>query len=111
MTLEPRFADDSQCYVEFQVHGCGPIYLDEDHAPIVLPIWGEQVVMMDDGYTVALYPGGMEYGVTYSVVIANGDFQDGSGLNFTGPLSERIPSGPFEWCRFLDLSEARSRLC
>ena len=88
MTLEPRFADDSQCYVEFQVHGCGPIYLDEDHAPIVLPIWGEQVVMMDDGYTVALYPGGMEYGVTYSVVIANGDFQDGSGLNFTGPLNE-----------------------
>lgn len=84
VTLEPRFADDSQCYVEFQVHGCGPIYLDEDHAPIVLPIWGEQVVMMDDGYTVALYPGGMEYGVTYAVVIANGDFQDGSGLNFTG---------------------------
>merc|ERR1719313_1883616 len=45
---------------------------------------GYTVVMMDDGYTVAIYPGGMDYGVTYAVVIENGDFQDGSGLNFTG---------------------------
>ena len=30
-------------YEEFKVHGCGPIYLDESHASIDLPIWGEQV--------------------------------------------------------------------
>jgi hypothetical protein len=82
--LEPRFADDAACYNEFQVHGCGPIYLDEDHAIISLPLYGDQVVMMDDQFTIALYPGVMEYGVTYAVVINRGDFQDASGLNFTG---------------------------
>jgi len=92
--LEPRITDDAQCYQEFKIHGCGPIYLDEDHAPIDIPLYSDQVVMYDrgtrlndtalPGETIAIYPHGMEFGVTYAVVIQNADFQDASGLNFTG---------------------------
>ena len=36
-----------QCYQEFKIHGCGPIYLDEAHAPIDIPLYSDQVVMYD----------------------------------------------------------------
>jgi hypothetical protein len=94
--LEPRVADDEQCYRDYGVHGCGPVYLDESHAPIDLPLYGPQVVMLETPMstapcnvgmacsTMALFPGKLEFGVTYAVVIADADIRDASGLNFTG---------------------------
>jgi len=86
--LEPRYSDDVQCYNEFQIHGCGPVYLDEGHAIIEFNLYDPRVVLTDGeegaGRTLNIYPGGLELGVTYAVVIADDSLSDASGLNFTG---------------------------